>query len=285
MTTSLTPEKHSPYHHRNRDSSSNSTSWKKSSSALFPFSLVSYESGGLLGINKANTSTVCSTNAASPIVAPGTILPPGTIVSTGVPILAPPTSFSTPPNMPTISLTSSCGSVEFPGSTVSSASGEEGPTAEILLSEKVGFGDAGFALPYDHYLTYQHDQGETMTSPTASLHFIEDGSSQVLMKSHVAVYEINARWGSRLVMVLVALGGLFCAVSGGLCAEHHCTELKFCEDGHEAHGNWCGPSGVDGAPYMLTVGLSMWMFGLYALTHLRTPTSRLVGYSEIDQFL
>lgn len=37
--------------------------------------------------------------------------------------------------------------------------------------------------------------------------------------------------------------------------------------------------GVDGAPYMLTVGLSMWTFGLYALTHLRTPTSRLVGYS------
>ncbi|KAF9375232.1 hypothetical protein CPB97_011586 [Podila verticillata] len=249
MTTSLTPEKHSPYQHHNHASSSNSTSRKKSPSALFPFSLVLYESGGLLGINKTNTSTVCSTNAASPIVAPGTILPPGTIVSTGVPILAPPTSFSTPPNMPTISLTPSCGSVEFPGSPVSSPSGEEGPTTEILLSEKVGFGNAGFALPYDHYPTYQHDQGETMSSSASSVQFIEDGSSQVLVKSHVAVYEINAR------------------------------ELKFCEDGHEAHGNWCGPSGVDGAPYMLTVGLSMWTFGLYALTHLRTPTSRLVGYS------
>lgn len=37
--------------------------------------------------------------------------------------------------------------------------------------------------------------------------------------------------------------------------------------------------GIDGAPYMLTVGLSMCIFGLYSLTYLRVPTSRLVGYS------
>lgn len=126
---------------------------------------------------------------------------------------------------------------------MSPPSGEGGPTAEILLSERIGLGDAGVALPYDHYPTYQHEQGEAMSSLIPSLPLIEDGSSQVLVKSHVAVYEINARWGSRLVMVLVALGGLFCAVSGGLCAEHHCRELQFCEDGHETHGNWCGPSG------------------------------------------
>ncbi|KAG0039756.1 hypothetical protein BGZ82_006910 [Podila clonocystis] len=289
MTPSLAPEKHSPYHHRNHvSSSSNSTSWKKSPSALFPFSLVSYESGGLLGIK--NTNTVCSTNAASPIVAPGTILPPGTIVSTGVPVLAP-TSFPTPPNMPTISLTPSCGSIErFPGSSASSPSGE-GATAEILL-EKDRFGEqTGFqgTLPYDHY-AYQHvgiASSEPLSSPATSFPeylLLEDGSEVLVQKSHVAVYEINARWGSRLAMVLVSLGGLLCAVSGGLCAEHNCRELQFCEDGHAAHGNWCGPSGVDGAPYMLTVGLSMWTFGLYALSHLRTPTSRLVGYSEIDQF-
>ncbi|KAF9304846.1 hypothetical protein BGZ74_000371 [Mortierella antarctica] len=199
--------------------------------------------------------------------------------------------------MPAISLTPPCGSIErFPGSSASSpsgGSGDEGATAEILL-EKAGFGDQTglqITLPNDHYATYQlHDgvsSSEPLSSSTSSLPehlLLEDGSEVLVQKSHVAVYEVNARWGSRLAMVLVSLGGLLCAVSGGLCAEHNCSELQFCEDGHASHGNWCGPSGVDGAPYMLTVGLSMWTFGLYALSHLRTPTSRLVGYSEIDQF-
>ncbi|KAG0063027.1 hypothetical protein BGZ89_010216 [Linnemannia elongata] len=109
--------------------------------------------------------------------------------------------------------------------------------------------------------------------------------SIVIQKSHVAVYEINARWGSRLMMFLITLGGIFCALSGGLCAEHHCKDLQLCLDDHQAHGDWCGPSGVEGAPYMLTVGLSICTFGLYAMSHLRSPISRLVGYSEIDQFL
>ncbi|KAG0274877.1 hypothetical protein BGZ95_009386 [Linnemannia exigua] len=109
--------------------------------------------------------------------------------------------------------------------------------------------------------------------------------SIVIQKSHVAVYEINARWGSRLMMFIVTLGGIICALSGGLCAEHHCKDLQLCRDEYQAHGDWCGPSGVEGAPYMLTVGLSMCIFGLYAMTHLRSPISRLVGYSEIDQFL
>ncbi|KAF9328271.1 hypothetical protein BG006_008521 [Podila minutissima] len=265
-TTSLTPKKHSPHHNRNRvPSSSNSTSWKKSPSVLFPFSLISHESSSFLGIK--NT---------------------GTIVSTGVPVVVP-ISFPTPPNMPAISLTPSCGSIEwFPGSSASSpsgGSGGEGAAAEILL-EKTGFGDqTGLqsTLPNDHYATYQlHDGVSSSTSSLPEHLFLEDGSEVLLQKSHVAVYEVNARWGSRLAMVLVSLGGLLCAVSGGLCAEHNCSELQFCEDGHASHGNWCGPSGVDGAPYMLTVGLSMWTFGLYALSHLRTPTSRLVGYSEID---
>jgi hypothetical protein len=68
-------------------------------------------------------------------------------------------------------------------------------------------------------------------------------SSIVIQKSHVAVYEINARWGSRLMMVLVTLGGIFCALSGGLCAEHYCKDLQLCPEDYEAHGDWCGPSG------------------------------------------
>ncbi|KAG0077102.1 hypothetical protein BGZ92_002093, partial [Podila epicladia] len=150
MATSLTPKKNSPYHHRNCiPSSSNSTAWKKSPSALFPFSLISHESGSLLGIK--STSTVCSTNATSPIV------------SSCVPVLAP-KSFPTPPNMPAISLTPPCGASErFSGSSASSPSdsgGGEGATAEILL-EKARFGDqTGLqsTVPYGHYATYQlHD--------------------------------------------------------------------------------------------------------------------------------
>ncbi|KAK3841991.1 MAG: hypothetical protein J3R72DRAFT_475176 [Linnemannia gamsii] len=57
------------------------------------------------------------------------------------------------------------------------------------------------------------------------------------------------------------------------------SNLQLCPDEYQSHGDWCGPSGVEGAPYMLTVGLSMCMFGLYAMTHLRSPISRLVGYS------
>ncbi|KAF9087440.1 hypothetical protein BGX23_008120, partial [Mortierella sp. AD031] len=80
-------------------------------------------------------------------------------------------------------------------------------------------------------------------------------------------------------MFLVTLGGIFCTLGGGLCAEHHCKDLQLCPDDYQAHGDWCGPSGVEGSPYMLTVGLSMCMFGLYAMTYLRSPISRLVGYS------
>ena len=68
--------------------------------------------------------------------------------------------------------------------------------------------------------------------------------SQYFQKSHVAVYEINARWGSRLMMILVTLGGLVSVLGGGLCAEHHCQDLQFCADGYQTHGNWCGPSGT-----------------------------------------
>lgn len=68
--------------------------------------------------------------------------------------------------------------------------------------------------------------------------------SIVIQKSHVAVYEINARWGSRLMMFLITLGGILCALNGGLCAEYHCKDLQLCPDGYQAHGDWCGPSGT-----------------------------------------
>ncbi|KAF9951915.1 hypothetical protein BGZ72_006666 [Mortierella alpina] len=71
-----------------------------------------------------------------------------------------------------------------------------------------------------------------------------DGSI-VIQKSHVAVYEINPRWGSRLIMLLVTFGGLLCVVSGGLCAEHHCRDLQLCSQDYQTHGDWCGPSEID----------------------------------------
>ncbi|KAF9580514.1 hypothetical protein BGW38_002819, partial [Lunasporangiospora selenospora] len=127
----------------------------------------------------------------------------------------------------------------------------------------------------DHYNTYEVK--------------IEDEEGLVLQRSHVAVYEINARWGSRLIMLLVTIGGLFCVLGGGNCARHHCRDLQLCpsfgdmwmqQDNADRNlGAWCGPSGLEGAPYMLSVGLSMSVFGIYALVHLQSPISRLVGYS------
>jgi hypothetical protein len=73
--------------------------------------------------------------------------------------------------------------------------------------------------------------------------FVTIDDSIVVQKSHVAIYEINPRWGSRLMMFLATTGGVLCTVSGGLCAEHHCKDLQLCQDGYQGHGDWCGPSG------------------------------------------
>ncbi|KAF8947697.1 hypothetical protein BGZ47_008194 [Haplosporangium gracile] len=310
--------------------------WKRdSSSVFFPFSLVSYESGGLLGEIK-NTSTTICTNAPSSVVAPGTPIPPGVIVSTGVPPLMVPSSSSSAssPTMdsvvivPTISITTPPTFLRSPGSSStldSSRSHDDfdnrSSTSTRLASEVVQYREE----PRDDLVRHAVSQGDSQDGgsddndhkngdsekekdekeddeETNNSYYDEEehegeygheemytetglDDSIVIQKSHVAVYEINARWGSRLMMFLVTLGGIFCALGGGLCAEHHCKDLGLCPDDYQAHGNWCGPSGVEGAPYMLTVGLSMCTFGLYAMAHLRSPTSRLVGYSEIDQFL
>ncbi|KAF9153484.1 hypothetical protein BG015_003313 [Linnemannia schmuckeri] len=313
--------------------------WKRdTSSVFFPFSLVSYESGGLLGEIK-NTSTTICTNAPSSVVAPGTPLPPGVIVSTGVPPLKVPSSSSSAssPTMdsvvvvPTISITTPPTFLRSPGSssTLDSSrshgdfnSGSSTSTGRSrLASEVVQYREE----PHDDLVRHavsqddsqdggsddnDHKNGDSKEEEDEEEDdektnysygdeekheeeykyeemYAETGlnGSIVIQKSHVAVYEINARWGSRLMMFLVTLGGVFCALGGGLCAEHHCKDLQLCPDDYQAHGNWCGPSGVEGAPYMLTVGLSMWTFGFYAMTHLRSPISRLVGYSELDQFL
>ncbi|KAH7042307.1 hypothetical protein BKA57DRAFT_538963 [Linnemannia elongata] len=314
----------------NNNSSNNSTTttkttslWKRdSSSVLFPFSLVSYESGGLLGEIK-NTSTTICTNAPSSVVAPGTPLPPGVIVSTGVPPLKDPSlSSSVSPSptfepliVPTISIITPPAFPRSPGSSSTLGSSRSStPTrqsrlaSEVVHSEMHQSGVSGYGDGEDDSLDDSDDGGhENGDSEEEKDEDDEDdettysdedeeyeevmygdaglNGSIVIQKSHVAVYEINARWGSRLMMFLITLGGIFCALSGGLCAEHHCKDLQLCLDDHQAHGDWCGPSGVEGAPYMLTVGLSICTFGLYAMSHLRSPISRLVGYSEIDQFL
>ncbi|KAF9138154.1 hypothetical protein BGX30_009473 [Mortierella sp. GBA39] len=308
------------------NSSDNSTTttktslWKRdSSSVLFPFSLVSYESGGLLGEIK-NTSTAICTNAPSSIVAPGTPLPPGVIVSTRVPPLKDPSSSSSvspsptlePMIVPTISIITPPAFPRSPGSSSTLGSSKSSsPTRRSHLASEVVHGEVhqsgvsgyedGEGGSQDDSGDGDHENGdseedededdddeddETTCSDEEEM-YGDTGlnGSIVIQKSHVAVYEINARWGSRLMMFLVALGGVFCVLSGGLCAEHHCKDLQLCLDDYQDHGDWCGPSDVDGAPYMLTVGLSMCTFGLYAMTYLRSPISRLVGYSEIDQFL
>ncbi|KAK3832531.1 MAG: hypothetical protein JOS17DRAFT_98469 [Linnemannia elongata] len=302
--------------------------WKRdSSSVLFPFSLVSYESGGLLGEIK-NTSTTICTNAPSPVVTPGTPLPPGVVVSTGVPPLKDPsTSSSVSPSptlgpmiVPTISIVTPPAFPRSPGSsstrgssrnqgeiesksgtpTIRSRLASEVVHGEVHQSGESGYGDGeddsqDDSDDGDHEngdLEDDEDEDDETTYSDEGYEYEEEmygdaglNGSIVIQKSHVAVYEINARWGSRLMMFLVSLGGILCALSGGLCAENHCKDLQLCPDDYQTHGDWCGPSGVEGAPYMLTVGLSMCMFGLYAMTHLRSPISRLVGYSEIDQFL
>ncbi|KAF9540455.1 hypothetical protein EC957_004295 [Mortierella hygrophila] len=318
----------------NNNSSNNSTTttktslWKRdSSSVLFPFSLVSYESGGLLGEIK-NTSTAICTNAPSSVVAPGTPLPPGVIVSTGVPPLKDPSSSSLvspsptlgPMIVPTISIITPPAFPRSPGSSSTLGSSRShgefdsrssSPTRRSHLASELvhgGVHQSGVSRYGDGEDGSQDDSGdgehengdseededededneddETTCSDEEEIYGHSGlNGSIVIQKSHVAVYEINARWGSRLMMFLVTLGGIFCALSGGLCAEHHCKDLQLCLDDYQDHGDWCGPSGVDGAPYMLTVGLSMCTFGLYAMTYLRSPISRLVGYSEIDQFL
>ncbi|KAG0214439.1 hypothetical protein BGX33_002165 [Mortierella sp. NVP41] len=309
--------------------------WKRDSSAvLFPFSLVSYEYGGLLGEIK-NTSTTICTNAPSSVVAPETPLPPGVIVSTGVPPLKRLLLLRRRRRQFRAVVEAhhhiSFGSRKSRGSrrrgSNSSSSGGEcesrtsTPTKRSHLASEVtqyrenlqvsldrqevedgdDVNDTQDGRDSDDYDSDDYDNDgndgeededdedeaddETDCSEEDLYAETAMNGSIVIQKSHVAVYEINAWWGSRMIMFLVTLGGIFCTLGGGLCAEHHCKDLQLCPDDYQAHGDWCGPSGVEGSPYMLTVGLSMCMFGLYAMTYLRSPISRLVGYSEIDQFL
>ncbi|GJJ78014.1 hypothetical protein EMPS_10373 [Entomortierella parvispora] len=253
------------------------TSWKRdSSSILFPYSLVSYEIGGIVGGPPRNI-----TQGSSAALAPGTTLPSGIIVSTEVPpaLLAPDSPIRAIPAISFISPESYLGISDRHRSTcIYDSQGESDDGNEsINEDETTEVEDDNEEEKKDDE---DYEEGEYFVAGEED----EKGSNQFMQKSHVAVYEINARWGSRLMMVLVTIGGLVSVLGGGLCAEYHCQDLQFCEDNYQAHGNWCGPSGVDGAPYMLTVGLSMCIFGLYSLTYLRIPTSRLVGYSEIDQF-
>ncbi|KAG9321298.1 hypothetical protein KVV02_007871 [Mortierella alpina] len=282
-STSTTPPKTSSLWQRN------------SSSALFPFSLVSYESGGLLGGIKNTSSTIC-TNAPSSVIAPGTPLPPGTVVTTGVP--SPPTSQRSGNPNATItnssarsSRSSSSGASEsnmgsldkYTPTTAMTPTKVESPQRDVALGfgegdgDGEGWGDGADESTHDVKVRLKTEAKHEST-------MVLDGSVMI-QKSHVAVYEINPRWGSRLIMLLVTLGGLLCVVCGGLCAEHHCRDLQLCSQDYQTHGDWCGPSGVEGAPYLLAVGLFMCTFGFYALIHLRSPISCLVGYSEIDQFL
>jgi len=278
------------------------SSWKRdSSSILFPYSLVSYEIGGVVGGHPRNI-----THGSSSVLAPGTTLPSGIIVSTEVP-----PSLLTPDSptlaVPTISFTPS----ESSGGISDRHQGAytHDPRRELDDGNESKDGDDDVEGEDDYKEEEEDDEeyeGDEYFS-AGEEYENEKGSHQFMQKSHVAVYEINARWGSRLMMVLVTIGGLVSVLGGGLCAEHHCRDLQFCQDNYQAHGNWCGPSGknenvkrnkkttvdfpvsnncsvvtivgVDGAPYMLTAGLSMCIFGLYSLTYLRIPTSRLVGYS------
>ncbi|KAF9435193.1 hypothetical protein BGZ76_006732 [Entomortierella beljakovae] len=299
------------------NASSRFAQWKRNTSIFFPFSLVTYESGGLLGEIK-NTSTTICTNAQSPIVAPGTPLPPGVIVSKGVPVspsLASPSSTGSQSESMRIHMRSqprSAGS----NTRQSAANNESGYSSPSISSHEQSSAlgpestcpNCGRDLDGSDsdieedsvececwaYLSSDEDLSEASRNyskmsgaedATDATLAIGADDSVVIQKSHVAVYEINPRWGSRLLMILVTIGGFMCASAGSLCAEYHCQDLQFCQDDHQNHGDWCGPSGVEGAPYLLTVGLSMCIFGIHALSYLRSPISRLVGYSEIDQFL
>lgn len=295
-------------------------SWKRTSSSFFPFSLVSYESGGLLGEIRNTSTTVC-TNAPSPVVAPGTPLPPGVIVSTGIPSPPPvpsptcakvggggggsPNYDSQGPLRPFVRFdsTESCSSKHsttgsepsetFSHDSVTRLCQNCGCRSSLDGTESVEEGERCWCSSSSSGSGSEEQETDKSSSSSDGSESPEEkegfatimDNSIVIQKSHVAVYEINPRWGSRLTMFLVAVGGILCSVSGGLCAEHHCRDLQLCQDNYQGHGDWCGPSGEEGAPYMLTVGMSMWLFGLYALVYLRSPISRLVGYSEIDQFL
>ncbi|KAF9930144.1 hypothetical protein FBU30_000812 [Linnemannia zychae] len=291
--------------------------WKRnSSSVFFPFSLVSYESGGLLGEIK-NTSTTICTNAPSPIVAPGTPLPPGAIVSTGIP---PPKDTSSTTSaiatptvnpgimVPTISITTrhlpssssprlqrSLGSTMTAGNRASKSIGSDlesrngTPTRRSRLGLEVFHGhgenrakEGASAVAtnviqdgddnHEHSgrdsnhsnndddsnddKSYDDKDGDEEKKEDEEEDEVEEDDDEdlyadtsldgsiVIQKSHVAVYEINARWESRLMMFLVTIGGIICTLSGGLCAEHHCGHLQLCPEDYQAHGNWCGPSGM-----------------------------------------
>ncbi|KAI1314502.1 hypothetical protein EDD11_002119 [Mortierella claussenii] len=114
-----------------------------------------------------------------------------------------------------------------------------------LSTIKVAEGNEG------HFFTSVREQrdddvGADITGGTS----VDD--SVVMQKSHVAVYEINPRWGSRLLMFLSIISGVMCVLGGALCAEHHCKDLQFCPNSYEGHGDWCGPSGKDGVADMET---------------------------------
>ncbi|KAF9287211.1 hypothetical protein BGZ68_002103 [Mortierella alpina] len=239
-STSTTPPKTSSLWQRN------------SSSALFPFSLVSYESGGLLGGIKNTSSTIC-TNAPSSVIAPGTPLPPGTVVTTGVP--SPPTSQRSVKTNATIvsssarSSRSNSGASESytgppdqcPSTTAVTLTEGESLQRDVVLGSGEGGGDGERWENEANEDTHDY-KARLKTETRHDSTMVLDGSV-LIQKSHVAVYEINPRWGSRLIMLLVTLGGLLCVVSGGLCAEHHCRDLQLCSQDYQTHGDWCGPSG------------------------------------------
>ena len=197
--------------------------------------MVSYEIGGVVG---GHSNNISSHHGSSSFLAPGTTLPSGIIVSTEVPqSLVTPDSPHALLAVPTISFTPSESPVLDNSSSLVDPMGQAVHTVEEHQGHEDsdgggvdGGGDAG--------KDGEGEEGEyDLTGGD------EDKYDVYMQKGHVAVYEINARWGSRLMMVLVTLGGLVSVLGGGLCAEHHCKDLQFCQEDHQAHGNWCGPSG------------------------------------------
>ncbi|KAF9428933.1 hypothetical protein BGZ94_000428 [Podila epigama] len=262
-----------------KNSPTASSPWQKSNSVLlFPLS-PTYESGTTLGNGMKQIGTVvyshanagsnmASTSSSSVITPAGSSLSPpppvATAMSTGL-LETLPSAHGLSPlagTVPTISLTpSSVGSTEAFSPESSAASLQRNTRSD----NDSGMNEGGQRQELPRYQLHDTspDHHPSMPQvfknegggegddrfPSTDKQMYEESDEYYeiceAQKSHVAVYEINARWGSRLVMFLFALGGIVCSVSGGFCVEYNCSDLQLCPVDHVAHGNWCGPSEID----------------------------------------
>ncbi|KAF9157519.1 hypothetical protein DFQ26_008654 [Actinomortierella ambigua] len=239
-------------------------------SSLFPFSLVTYETGGLLGELKHTSTAVC-THAPSSIVAPGTPVPAGVCVVTGTPppiAMAP--SWHLPAGASPLRESLLCGGGGSGSNSNSyysqqmkayrnSTSGGSSNSSGSHNNNNHGHGDIiadmdDKQLFHHHHHHFHHhnnnNNGSCNNNNNSSgqagryghySRFEEKGAvatwadylndSVVIQTSHVAIYEINGRWGSRLLMFLLFVFGAICVLAGGFCTEAYCQDLSLCSDG------------------------------------------------------